>query len=300
MYSIRKAKIEDREAISKIWRTSFTEDQNYIDSYLNYCFPFCKGYFLFNDDDDDGSPVSYLSVLPSYISEGSGTLNGGYIYSVATLPEHRGKGYAGLLIEEVARICKNSGYAYLVVKPASAELFPYYEKLKFSIRITSSRTVIDRHVFSPQSDISCIAKPLTGKIMHKLRVRSLSGYYFLTIPKIVNYAVNECISRGGVSTILEKKSIPPSTQLYCLAYPDENDPGTIILIETNAKTNSESEMVFGYLFNHYKEAVKILFSTHNSFFPYSGFTGITSALALSFKEEYIPVIESRHFSLPIE
>ncbi|MCK9305012.1 MAG: GNAT family N-acetyltransferase, partial [Bacteroidales bacterium] len=208
MYSVRKATVADREAISNIWRSSFTEDQDYIDTYLDLCFPYCKGYFLLTDND---GIVSCLSVIPSYISRGSETITGGYIYAVATLPEHRGNGFAAVLIEEVTRICKNSGYSYLIVKPATAELSPYYERLGFNIKLKAALTIIARNNFYLSEKTGYTVTPMTGKVLHKLRVRTLSGYYFLTIPKIVHYAVSECLNRGGVSVVLEKESIVPSS-----------------------------------------------------------------------------------------
>ncbi len=298
MYTVRKATINDREVISKIWSACFAVVQAYIDSYLNHCFPYCKSYFLLPEKE---GPVSYLSVIPSYISRGAETVTGGYIYSVATLPDHRGRGYARTLIEEVTRICKNSGYSYLVVKPADPTLFSYYRNLNFNIPLRSGEKTINREFSPPSTSLSFTTAPLTGKILHKLRLRTLSSHFFLTIPKIVQYAVLECESRGGLSTLITKNSVSPTSPLYCLAYPEENNHKKIIVIETNAKNNSEKDMVVAHLFEHYKDAESIVYRTHPSFLTSpSDSEIIITELALLLKDECKPVIESRHFSLPLE
>jgi len=298
MYTVRKATINDREVISKIWSACFAVDQAYIDSYLDHCFPYCKSYFLLPEKE---GPVSFLSVIPSYISRGAETVTGGYIYSVATLPDYRGRGYARTLIEEVTRICKNSGYSYLVVKPADPSLFSYYKDLNFNIPLRSGEMTITRESFSSGASLSFTTAPLTGKILHKLRLRSLSSHYFLTIPKIVQYAVMECESRGGLSSLISKESVSPTSSLYCLAYPDENDQKKIIIIETNAKNSKDKDMVVAHLFEHYKDAESVVYRTHPSLFASSSDAEIlTTELALLIKKDCKPVVESRFFSLPLE
>jgi len=298
MYNIRKVTIEEKEVISKIWRACFTEDQSYIDTYLNYCFPYCKTYVLYLDGE---GAVSSLSVIPSYISRGTEIYGGGYIYAVGTLPLFRGRGYAKILIEEVARICKNSGYSYLVVKPATETLFPYYEKLNFSIKLKSGLSVIKRSRFSPVSPLLYSTEPLTGKILYKLRNRALSSFFFLTIPKIVEYAVLECNSRkGGISTLIHKEGYSLATPVYYLAYPDEKMPDSVTILETNAKTNTERELITSHIFDSRPEVESIIYSTHPSFLEYSDSTIAYTELAISFKSENNSIIESRHFSLPLE
>ena len=60
---IREATIKDREAIFKIWLSCFTDDQDYINSYLDYCFPYTTTLLLGNKTEGD---VSVISILPSY------------------------------------------------------------------------------------------------------------------------------------------------------------------------------------------------------------------------------------------
>ena len=61
---IREATIKDREAIFKIWLSCFTDDQDYINSYLDYCFPYTTTLLLGNKTEGD---VSVISILPSTI-----------------------------------------------------------------------------------------------------------------------------------------------------------------------------------------------------------------------------------------
>ena len=58
-----------------------------------------------------------------------------YIYAVATLTSHRGKGLAHRLMEQTHEILKSRGYAGAVLVPAT-DLFPFYEQLGY--RATAS------------------------------------------------------------------------------------------------------------------------------------------------------------------
>ena len=101
--------------------------------------------------------------------------------------------------------------------------------------------------------------------------------------------------------MISKESVSPTSSLYCLAYPDENDQKKIIIIETNAKNSKDKDMVVAHLFEHYKDAESVVYRTHPSLFASSSDAEIlTTELALLIKKDCKPVVESRFFSLPLE
>ena len=66
-----------------------------------------------------------------------------YIYAVATLKSHRGRGLAQKLMEETHKILKDRGYAGTILVPEEG-LFPFYEKIGYK-----TVTKIDRFTCLP-------------------------------------------------------------------------------------------------------------------------------------------------------
>lgn len=54
-----------------------------------------------------------------------------YLYAVATLQSHRGKGLARRLLEETHTRLRNQGYAGAILVPGNKELFAYYHNLGY-------------------------------------------------------------------------------------------------------------------------------------------------------------------------
>lgn len=61
-----------------------------------------------------------------------------YIYGVGVTEEHRGKGYAKKIMEEIADFYKSKNVSFLYLVPATNKLFSMYEKMGFTVPITLS------------------------------------------------------------------------------------------------------------------------------------------------------------------
>ena len=125
---IREATINDKVHIAEIWRSCFTDDENYIELYLNHCLPHTNTWIL---GGEDGRFYSCISVFPTYFIKDGRKTSGGYLYGVGTLPDHRGKSYSSILINVAIRYLKENGHSYFLVKPATEGLFNLYSRLGF-------------------------------------------------------------------------------------------------------------------------------------------------------------------------
>lgn len=126
---LRHPKENETEQMKQIWRECFQDEEEYI------AFYFQKGYSKENTFicAQDGRVVSMLTMLPAVLRQQKETLQGRYVYAVATMPAYQGKGYMGKLEQYAAREVSREGAAFLVLVPAEESLFSFYKKKGYHI-----------------------------------------------------------------------------------------------------------------------------------------------------------------------
>ncbi|MCL2820094.1 MAG: GNAT family N-acetyltransferase [Oscillospiraceae bacterium] len=80
----------------------------------------------------NGSPVACGYLVPfGDIKDSKGSASCAMIYSVASLPEHRGLGLGSAVVNKLNSIAGEVGFAATVLCPSEDRLFNYYNKLGF-------------------------------------------------------------------------------------------------------------------------------------------------------------------------
>ena len=107
-----------------LYKKVFCEDseefaQNFTDRYFDKC---CR-YII-----SGGKLVSMLYLLDCSIFDGEKTYSAKYLYAAATHPDYQHKGLMSNLIKSALAEEKN-----IVTKPATRELFSFYEKFGFKV-----------------------------------------------------------------------------------------------------------------------------------------------------------------------
>ena len=303
---IREATINDKVHIAEIWRSCFTDDENYIELYLNHCLPYTNTWIL---GGEDGRFYSCISVFPSYFIKDGRKTTGGYLYGVGTLPDHRGKSYSSILIDVAVGHLKENGHSYFLVKPATEGLFSLYTRLGFDHQlykttISKDFSGVDSNYLILNSKILAKAEKLTAPELHKLREDELSSSHFMWPLPIVRYILEETQYRNGVSLVFEKKTIGGKLKkLYFVGYPDESDlsGNTFRILETNASSIDDIEDIYSVLRNNGRKEYLI-----KADFPGFGIDNITSsgkeksALFMKLKDSVSVSLEKLHLSLPLE
>lgn len=111
------------EELKQIWETVFGDSRTVTDSFFENAF-FADGCFYAEKNE---KAVSALYLLPVTVADKQGF----YLYAAATLPEHRGQGLMGDLIQEALRYAAScSDFVYLC--PAEESLYDYYRRFGFS------------------------------------------------------------------------------------------------------------------------------------------------------------------------
>ncbi len=124
-------KDRNREEIHKIWETCFGDEAELVDFYLDKRMTEDNMLLICQD----GHAVSMASFLDINIRDGEEWKPAKYVYSVATLPEYRGRGYAAKILKKAEEIFNMP----LVLVPAEKELVGYYRKVGFTEAYPSER-----------------------------------------------------------------------------------------------------------------------------------------------------------------
>ena len=124
-------KDRNREEIHKIWETCFGDEAELVDFYLDKRMTEDNMLIICQD----GHAVSMASFLDMNIRDGEEWKPAKYVYSVATLPGYRGRGYAGKILKKAEEIFNMP----LVLVPAEKELVGYYRKVGFTEAYPSER-----------------------------------------------------------------------------------------------------------------------------------------------------------------
>lgn len=113
--------------VRSMWKTCFGDTDRYMDLY------FARQYREENTliYSVDNKAVASLQMLPYSIRLYGETVPFYYLAGLCTLPEYRGKGYMGQLIQRSLEVMRERNIFLAVLVPAEKWLFGYYEKFGF-------------------------------------------------------------------------------------------------------------------------------------------------------------------------
>lgn len=122
---LRYSRPGDEAGLSAIWKTVFGDGDDYISGFLSHMYEPGKAVCAV----EDGVTVSmaFALELGTLRVPGQAGVPCGYVYSVATLPEWRGRGLAGRMTVAAAELCERHG-GVAAVCPAEPSLFDYYRQ----------------------------------------------------------------------------------------------------------------------------------------------------------------------------
>ena len=113
--------------LQRLWQEAFGDSNATVEAFFATGFSPDRHHCIV----ENGIPVSALYWFDCQL-DGQKLA---YIYAVATLKSHRGKGLAHKLMEQTHEILKNKGYAGAILVPANG-LFPFYEQLGYRTATT--------------------------------------------------------------------------------------------------------------------------------------------------------------------
>jgi GNAT superfamily N-acetyltransferase len=124
--AVRTASERDVPALKALWHTVFGDNCIVIDHFFEVYFSPDRTVVV----SCESAPAAAAYVVP----DGDLVLPDGtrypcaMIYAVAVHPDYRGRGFGAAVSRESGRIAIKAGFPAVVLKPADAGLFDFYEK----------------------------------------------------------------------------------------------------------------------------------------------------------------------------
>lgn len=264
-FIVRPLTKSDSLSVKKIWRECFTLDLNYIDNFIEHCFPYSISWGLFLNNSNHA--VAMLSLLPSYSIDIASTqcfnkINGAYVYGVGTLKEHRGNGYSQILMNEVFTYSDTNSLHYILVKPAEESLFNLYRRQSFNRTLLCTQLVLDipeifrnGNVDERLTFVSTILTSGNNDIENHLKLRdTLATTNYLWPKAILKYSLMEIESRGGVTRYIDSNELKT---IFYSAYPTEGSAQMVKVVDHNILNKHELDCTIIDIASHFPFAKKI-------------------------------------------
>lgn len=134
---IRTARATDVPQLKKIWQVCFGDSEAYIDFFLRGAFR--PEYTLLWEE--EGCICSMFFLLDSVLMIEGREYPAFYLYAAATLPEYRGRGLMGKLLQYAEGFCRERKRDYIVLVPAEKHLFSYYRKFGYREQLFAAKEI---------------------------------------------------------------------------------------------------------------------------------------------------------------
>lgn len=106
-----------------LWQDAFANSNNFTDLFFATGYSPERCHFIA----ENGIPVSALYWFDCKLKDHRFA----YLYGVATLKKHRGRGLASQLLRETHEILRSKGYSGVILVPEKESLFDFYRKLGY-------------------------------------------------------------------------------------------------------------------------------------------------------------------------
>lgn len=163
--------------LRNLWQEAFHEPDDFTDLFFTKIYSPDRCHCILDND----VPVSALYWFDCDLAGHKLA----YLYAVATLKSHRGKGLASQLLEEAHALLRRQGYAGVILVPAGEALFDFYRKHGYAPVTTSSKfscdagaSPVELREISPEEYVRLLPGflPEGGVTPGETMLRFLQGY----------------------------------------------------------------------------------------------------------------------------
>ena len=123
---IRLAEKRDIPALCTIWKSSFSDEEDYIKLFYKENFEHIETFVY----EVNNTPISMVHAMDCCFAAGEEQIAAKLLYAGCTLPENRRNGCFTELMKYVIKEESQRGYA-LFLKPSDSDHISYYERLGF-------------------------------------------------------------------------------------------------------------------------------------------------------------------------
>ena len=135
--------------LKNIWRVCFGDTAQGTDFVFEHTLSLNRMLVSF---DNAGQPVAMLNWKPLEFTTPGARIPGGYIYGIATLPEHRGRGLSSGLIRQADEVLRGQAAKLSCLIPADKPLFGFYAARGFETRFYYKLVRVESDHIPPAAD----------------------------------------------------------------------------------------------------------------------------------------------------
>lgn len=132
---IRFAAEKDIPGLKEIWHISFGDSKEYIDMFMEHQFKGARTVVY----EEDSKILSMFFLFRCDFSINEKTHPSFYLYAAATLPQYRGKGIMGKMLEFSKSYAAEKNFDFIILSPAEKSLYDYYSRFGFKACFKSKK-----------------------------------------------------------------------------------------------------------------------------------------------------------------
>lgn len=189
------AKGHQLPALQAMWRRCFGDGEEYTAFVFRHLL--CPQNILVCSDEEE-RPQGMLCQYPMTLSGPGYSCKSAYIFGVATLPEHRGRGISTKLLEAAHRYLKMEKTAASVLVPASEGLFRFYGQRGYQNAFSIVKEHYPAAALSP-TGLGCVLIPAAFETLHERRLKHYGASRMLAGwgEDYLRFIGGECSFTGG-------------------------------------------------------------------------------------------------------
>lgn len=135
---IRFADEKDIPQLKGIWHISFGDSEEYIDMFMEQQIKNSQTVVY----EEDNKIFSMFFLFRCDFSINGKTHPAFYLYAAATLPQYRGKGIMGKMLEFSKSYAAENGFDFIILSPAERSLYDYYGRFGFKACFKSQKITL--------------------------------------------------------------------------------------------------------------------------------------------------------------
>lgn len=206
--------------LKSIWIKCFEDDRQYTDYIFGQLIDL-SNVLIYTDGEDN--PIAMMLIEPFELVTKLGDFRAAYIYGVATLPEHQGKGLSTALLDEAHVRLSEDGFSLSALVPASQSLTQFYGKRGYEPAFDIQMLELSGHQI-PLGDSSCVLKSAKLEELSQLRdeVYKNCTMYAKWNTHYLKYIGSECKMLGGEVVAIYNEAETAKPTGYAVCYRSEN------------------------------------------------------------------------------
>lgn len=155
---IRFADEKDIPQLKEIWHISFGDSKEYIDMFMEHQFKGARTV-VYEEDNKILSMFFLFRCDFSIIGKNHPSF---YLYAAATLPQYRGEGIMGKMLEFSKSYAAEKNFDFIILSPAEKSLYDYYGRFGFKQCFKSQKiTLVLKNEYAPNFIENDFEKMLT-------------------------------------------------------------------------------------------------------------------------------------------